>query len=120
MMTKRVILAALCLISIAGRAARADEPTPAVRDKIEDFFEPQLVVPNRAIWHYFYARPFLSGVVWCGEVNLMNSAHVFEGFRDFYVTVFADGVHEGLVLGTRHDDPAGAEAFKFKLICGFK
>jgi hypothetical protein len=50
----------------------------------------------------------------------MNSAHVFEGFRNFYVTVFRDGVHEGLVLGTRHDDPAGAEAFKFKLICGFK
>jgi hypothetical protein len=104
---------------VAAPPARADQPPPAIRRQIEDFFASQFWDPTSVDWRYANARPFLDGTLWCGDVNYTNSAHIYVGYRHFYVTVYADGVHQGAIMGGRSDDPVGSIAAKVRLLCGF-
>jgi hypothetical protein len=104
---------------MAAPPARADEPTRAVRRQIENFFASQLWDMDSTDWRYAGSTPFLGGTLWCGDVNYINSAHVYVGYRHFYVTIFADGVHQGAIMAGRADDPVGSIAAKIRLLCGF-
>jgi hypothetical protein len=99
--------------------AHADAPPPAVRQQIEDFFAAQFWDPQNVDWRYAGSKPFLGGTLWCGDVDYANSAHIFVGYRHFYVTVFPDGVHQGAIMAGRADDPVGSIAAKIRLLCGF-
>ncbi len=92
---------ALCaaLVCAGVHPAHADAPPPAVRQQIEDFFAAQFWDPQ--------------------NVDCANSAHIFVGYRHFYVTVFPDGVHQGAIMAGRADDPVGSIAAKIRLLCGF-
>jgi hypothetical protein len=106
------------LLTCAALPAGALEPDPKQRAMIDAYFSPQFVWPDQAIWRYLKTQPFLDGTLWCGQVNEMNSSRRYLGFQPFYVTLYADGVHEGAIMGSAHDDPTGTLRGMLKQRCG--
>jgi hypothetical protein len=100
------------------RPASAGEPTLADRQAVMEYFRPMFVLPQFTRWRFEDAKPYrLGGTLVCGHVNFQNSNRVFQGDKEFYIVIKDGKYKEGGIIGNAIQDPSGATAFAYKILC---
>jgi hypothetical protein len=99
--------------------AAAGEPTLADRQAVIEHFRPIFVLPQFTRWQFDDAKPYrLGGTLVCGHVNFQNSNRVYLGNEAFYIVLKEGKYQEGGIVGNEIQDPSGATAFAYKILCG--
>jgi len=113
-----------CLIAtmlIPPCPASAAETTLADQQAVMEHFRPIFVLPQFTRWRFDDSKPYqLGGTLICGQVNFQNSNRVFLGFKDFYIVIKDGKYQEGGIVGNEIQDPSGATAFAYKILCATK
>jgi hypothetical protein len=115
------LLAWLASLPVLAASLPSAGPNPVpidIRDKIEEYFRPEFILPQTNIWRFDSIKPFISGdQVVCGWVNFQSAAQLFVGYRQFYAIV-----HQGDIslaqMSDVAEDTSGARASKLALLCG--
>jgi len=111
--------AALALAASGIWPCRADEAlSQHLRDLIEDYLAPTLVLPETAEWSYDPVKPFVGGqTLVCGWVNYQSSVRKYVGMHRFYAILQGNTVNDAEIYDPAEDN-AGNIAKKFVTICG--